>query len=518
MTSRTLVTLILAVVLIGAVLVVTGAMSFFGVANTAKFSQTEVWSTVFADSQSMKILDFTGDGQDELFVQNTNSIALYSADGQALWQEDFDGSLLSTTLGDVDGDEVEDIVVYHSRGVTVYRGDGSEIWSVSPDNLSSPYRSAVLRFHGGTQVVLGDASGHVIALDTQGQELWRGDTTITDYIRGLDDARVDGVVHAAVANHNGLVKLFDETGAELWEYDLGSDLRRLRAYDLDGDGNSELLIGGDGSRLVLLDAATGDERFAKGLGQTIVEIREAELNGDPSAREFVVGGKDGGVWAFTATGTQLWSASLSNRVNEIVAVDVDDDGVDEVAIGDDGGGVTLFTGKGAREALKTWPSAIARLDSGRLTGSDQLVVADQSSLSLLDLGKQSAPFWYTPLLAGLVLSLVIAFTAWFVATIPPKPVLRVAAEDQSVEGLQSRNRMLHESLADVERLRGTGEMPAPAYLARLRELRGELADTQTALLKSGQRIQLETFKCPNCGGALPLGLDKCDYCGQTVIT
>jgi hypothetical protein len=77
--------------------------------------------------------------------------------------------------------------------------------------------------------------------------------------------------------------------------------------------------------------------------------------------------------------------------------------------------------------------------------------------------------------------------------------------------------MLHESLADVERLRGTGEMPAPAYLARLRELRGELADTQAALQKAGQPIQLETFKCPNCGGALPIGPDKCDYCGQTVI-
>ena len=45
-------------------------------------------------------------------------------------------------------------------------------------------------------------------------------------------------------------------------------------------------------------------------------------------------------------------------------------------------------------------------------------------------------------------------------------------------------------------------MPATAYLARLRELRGELADTQAALLKAGQPIQLETFKCPNCGGDL----------------
>jgi len=24
--------------------------------------------------------------------------------------------------------------------------------------------------------------------------------------------------------------------------------------------------------------------------------------------------------------------------------------------------------------------------------------------------------------------------------------------------------------------------------------------------------------CPNCGGSLPIGIDRCDYCGQTVIT
>jgi hypothetical protein len=25
------------------------------------------------------------------------------------------------------------------------------------------------------------------------------------------------------------------------------------------------------------------------------------------------------------------------------------------------------------------------------------------------------------------------------------------------------------------------------------------------------------MKCPNCGGSIELGSDKCEYCGQTVI-
>ena len=77
--------------------------------------------------------------------------------------------------------------------------------------------------------------------------------------------------------------------------------------------------------------------------------------------------------------------------------------------------------------------------------------------------------------------------------------------------------MIHESMADVERLRKAGEMPEQAYLLRLKELRGELATTEVALQKAGAPVRVETFRCPNCGGALPLGTDRCDYCGQVVL-
>jgi len=29
---------------------------------------------------------------------------------------------------------------------------------------------------------------------------------------------------------------------------------------------------------------------------------------------------------------------------------------------------------------------------------------------------------------------------------------------------------------------------------------------------------VETFKCPNCGGTLELGMDKCEYCGQVILS
>jgi hypothetical protein len=316
------------------------------------------------------------------------------------------------------------------------------------------------------------------------------------------------------------VALFDEQGQPVWSYHLESTLRRLRSYDLDGDGSSEILVGGDSGKLVILDAAAGNVESSASLGQPITEIREAEVDAEPSSREFVAGGKEGGVWALKVNGDRLWSGSVSDKVTEITGLDLDGDGAQEVVIGDDSGGVNLFTGKnGEKFNLLSRSSGITRIDAGKLSASNQIVVADNQNVQLYTL-KQSTftPLKYTPLLVGLIISLLAIVVAWFIATVPPKPALRLAIEDQTPESLQSQRRMLKENIADVERLRTAGEMTADAYLARLKQLRGQLADNETALRKAGIPITIETMTCPHCGGTLPLGQDRCDYCGQVVIS
>jgi hypothetical protein len=374
-----------------------------------------------------------------------------------------------------------------------------------------------VRFPEGPQVIAGDDRGLLVALDQQGKEVWRANLSSGDTIRGLDDALIDGKPYLAAANHDGHVALYDAQGKALWTYSTGI-LRRLRAYDLNGDGNGEILLGGDAGRLIVLDAATGKELLNRSLGQAITEIREAEINGEPSSREFVVGGKNGGVWAFTATGAQLWNNNVDDKVTEIAALDVDKDGADETIIGDESGGVVLFAGKtGERFGLEGHPGAIMRIDAEKFGDTRKVVVADNSQVSVYSIEKQSAPFFYSPLVVGLLISVAIIVAAWFIASMPQKPAEKIAIEDQSVEGLQAQRRMLHESIADVERMKQSGEMPPEAYAARLKELRAALADNDAALKKAGVKVQVETFKCPNCGGTLPLGIDKCDYCGQVVI-
>jgi hypothetical protein len=105
-----------------------------------------------------------------------------------------------------------------------------------------------------------------------------------------------------------------------------------------------------------------------------------------------------------------------------------------------------------------------------------------------------------------------------VTTIAPSPAKRISLQGQTSESLLSNRHMLKESIADVNRLKTGGEMTPDAYLVRLRQLRQDLADNEAALKKAGVQIEVETFNCPHCGGKLQLGVDRCDYCGQVLLS
>lgn len=520
MNTRNVVTILLAGFLILLIMGVAALLAFTGQVGTQKFQAETVWERSYALAQSMKIIDLNGDGQDDLFLQNSFSLSIWGEDGLETFL-DSPGDYLVSTMGDADGDGIEDVLaVYQAAGnkELVFVKQGQVAWRSIVPGLGIPARIAVMRFPGGTQIILGDIGGNIIALDADGNFLWDNENLFSGEIRGLDDALVNGESLLAIIDRDGKVALFNDKGEVLWEYSASGDLRRMRAYDLDGSRTSELLIGGENNALVSLDASNGQVLFERPLGQIITEIRSFELDGEPSSLEIVVGGKNGGVWAFTASGEKLWSASVSDKVNEIVGIDLDQDGREEVVIGDDTGAVNLFSSDGDRHKLFELGSGVARLDIGKLGPGRRLAATSQDHVRLLELDADTLPaLRFTPLLVGLVASAVILLVAWFIVTNPPKPALRLAFEDQSAESLQAQRRMLKESIADVERLRSSGEVTSDAYLKRLKELRRQLADNETAMKKTGLKFIPETITCPNCGGSLPLGTDRCEYCGQTVI-
>ena len=519
--SRKIIPFIVAFVLICLVMVVAGVFAFSGAVSAEKFGSDVAWSQPYSTAESMKVIDLTGDGQDELFIQNTSNVSAYDGTGTPLWSLNY--SQPKTTLGDVNGDGVEDIVVYHmSSGPSVdviSKGNATQLAQYLT-GVVTPARVAVIRFTTGPQIVLGDSSGNILALSTDGAPLWSGNVGSAE-IRGMDDARIGGQVHVAIASNDGTVNIFASDGRLVWQVNQ-EQLRRMRAFDLNADGNSEIITGGEYGAFKIYSAVDGSVIFEKSLGQAISEVREVELDGDPSSREIVAGGKDGGVWAFSFDGTtvsQMWTGSLSDKVTEIAGLDIDEDGKQEAVIGDDAGNVAVFTENGTRNNLPDHSSGITRIDIGKLGDERYVVIADYNEVQTNKVNFSSIPgFQFAPLVVGLIVSAVILVIAAILASIPPKPEMKLSLQDKSRESLDAERRMLKEHIADVERLRKSGEMSGDAYLARLKRLRGDLAENEAAYKTAGFKVKVETFNCPNCGGTLELGMDKCEYCGQVILS
>lgn len=518
--SKKIIPFVVAFILVCLIMVVAGVFAFSGALAAEKFGSDIVWSKAYPTAESMKVIDLTGDGQDELFIQNTSNITVFDGAGNVMWS--FEYASPKTTLGDVNGDGVEDIIVYYTgTGMSVDIISKGQVTTLAQTlSIGFPARVAVIRFASGPQIVLGDNEGNILSLGLDGQPRWSSALGAAE-VRGMDDALIGGQPHAAIATNDGAIAVFDAQGGQVW-FHTQEQLRRMRAFDLNSDGNSEVITGGEYGAFHIYNAADGSLLFEKSLGQAVSEVRIVELNGDPSSREIVVGGKDGGVWAFSFDGTtaaQLWTGSLSDKVTEIAGIDINEDGKEEAVIGDDSGKVAVFTENGTRNNLPPQYSGVTRIDVGRLNGERYVVIADGSNVEANRVNFNSIPgFQYMPLIVGLIVSAIILVIAAIIASVPPKPELKVSFQDKSRESLEAERRMLKESIADVERLRKSGEVTGDAYLARLKRLRADLADNETAFKTAGHQIKVETFKCPNCGGTLELGMDKCEYCGQVILS
>ena len=516
MKTRSITTIILAVILVALVMAVSAFFALNGSAAAEKYSAKSAWTQSYSTAESMKIIDLTGDGVDDLFVQSGSNASIFDGSGNLI--ASFDMGFGKSTMGDVNGDGVEDIVLFQPFTPMVQvinKGQATTLIETIP--IGSPSRVAIIKFEGRTEIILGAENGGLIGLSADGTQLWQASMG-TEELRGMDDARVEGKIRLAVASHNGDFGVIDADGKILWQNST-EQLRRMRSYDLFGDGTSEILTGGEYGEFAIWDAGAGTRSFVKGMGQPISEIRTAEINGDPSSIEIIVGGKDGGLWALDATGKELWSHSVADKVTEIVGADFNDDGVEEIIVGDDSGTVSIFSGEGTRSNLKSYSSGITRIDEGRLGSQRVVAVSSGTQLEVQEVAHSEIPgFQFTPILVGLIVSAAIIAVAWFLATMPEKPEMKVSIQDKSRESLEAGRRMLKESIADVERLRKSGEVTGDAYLARLKRLRADLAENETAFKEQGFPIRVETIQCPNCGGTLELGVDKCDYCGHVILT
>lgn len=518
--NRTLLVVILAVALMAVAMTCAVTLTMSGLAGREKVTAQAGWGVAANTAASVNITDLTGDKQRDVFVQDIYGIKILDPQGQIVLDKPLP-SPLASTLGNLNSDDAVEVIAYTWNGeravVTAFTGKGETLWQKQLANLGRPGRAAAVDFERDRQseIVVADESDRVVALSAQGEELWRY-SGLSGVIRGLDATPLETGDVVALGDERGPVVVLNRQGQELWRTEASGGLRRLRAFPLGGPLAGRVLVGSVNGTLNVHQADTGQILWEASLGQAVNEIRPVEVDGNPATNEVMVGGKDGGVWAYSQDGRQLWADSVSGKVEELAGVSGGDGNGPVILVGDDSGKVTLFDQNGMFLSSIQGQGIVERIETGKLPGGGFLV-ADGEGVKLYTLERTAAPFWYTPILGGVLACIAIAVVAYIVASMKPAPTLRVSAEGMTVEAQKARRRMLHESIADLKKIQQRGEVSGEAYLARIRELREQLAEVNAALIKAGEPIKPESFACPHCGGALELGTDRCDYCGQVVI-
>ncbi len=141
MNSRAKSTWIVAGVLVALIMGAALLLTFTGGSTAARFSAQETWSQNMPNMQSMKIIDLTGDGQNDLFLQNESSFRIVDANGRELQAQNF-GTPLATTMGDVNGDGVEDVAVFAPGSAPSGGGQAVVVFSQNERLWSSPIEQA----------------------------------------------------------------------------------------------------------------------------------------------------------------------------------------------------------------------------------------------------------------------------------------------------------------------------------------------------------------------------------------
>ena len=87
--NRKIIPFIVAFILICLVMGVAGVFSFTGAVTAQKFGGNVAWTKAYPTAESMKVINVMGDGQDELFIQNTQNVSIYDGNGALMLSQDY---------------------------------------------------------------------------------------------------------------------------------------------------------------------------------------------------------------------------------------------------------------------------------------------------------------------------------------------------------------------------------------------------------------------------------------------
>ncbi len=354
-----------------------------------------------ADSRSIAVGDFNGDGKADLAVSTASGVLALLGNGNGTFQAAVSyvagSNPASVAVGDFNGDGKTDIVAGDEGSNTVSvllgNGDGTFRTAVSYPIGNIAYSVAVGDFNGdgkadlavstpnGVLVMLGNGDGTFLPAVTYGA----GNSVMFAAIGDFNgDGWPDLVIANTLANTvSVLLGNGDGTFQLPVSYAAGSSPTSIAVADFNGDGSSDIAVGGNGFVNVLLGNGNGTFQAAVSYaGGTYVVA--GDFNGDGVADLAAANQSTNSVSLLLGTGNGTFQAAVSYPVGAspgFAAVsDYNGDGRTDLAVANyNGGTVSVLLGISTTPVLSIMKSHSGNFAQGQSGATYTVTVSNGST-------------------------------------------------------------------------------------------------------------------------------------------
>jgi hypothetical protein len=117
----------------------------------------------------------------------------------------------------------------------------------------------------------------------------------------------------------------------LWSYPTWDRIQAVDLQDIDGDGETEILVGAEDRNVYVIDSH-GWLRWRYLLPHSVLSLQTCDIDQDKKI-EILAGCADGHLYVLDKDGNLLWKYCASDRIRTLKAADIDGDGCIEIVLG-----------------------------------------------------------------------------------------------------------------------------------------------------------------------------------------
>lgn len=223
--------------------------------------------------------------------------------------------MASISIGDIDGDGIDEAVILTQDIVSKNPVDG-KVWVIK------------VNYTKGTNII-------------EGKILWSMDLAGDARGAAIGDLNRDGMNEIVVTSSSG-VYIFSQSGVELYNFKIKSNLASPAIGDIDGDGVNEAVIAsGEDKKIYVI--SNGSLKEFSSVEWVSSNLALADLNGDGKL-EIVAGDIYGSIYIWDYKGDVMEHDGVTHdEFTSAVVADLEGDGRKEIILGNDDAKIYVYT-------------------------------------------------------------------------------------------------------------------------------------------------------------------------------